>query len=126
MEKLTTKEYEAIVQLNSEYRQAMFMRVCAEAKGLYLLVDDEGPLILEDTEEDDDNNIYSIIPVWCYEELARNYAQINGHEKMHSQFVTKDAWNEKWLPMLKSQPNVLIGFMPVKDKDFAVEDPFAI
>ncbi len=126
MEKLTTKEYEAILQLNSEYRQAMFLRVCEEIGGLYLLVDEEGPLILEDTEEDDDHNLFSIVPVWCYEELASAYATDNSHENMHPQFVTKEVWNEKWVPMLKSQQNVLIGFMPVKDKDFAVEDPFAV
>ncbi len=126
MEKLTEKEYDAILELNSEYRQAMFTRVCKDINGLYLLVDDDGPLILEDTEEDDNHILYNIVPVWCYEELAEGYAKDHNHENMHPQFITKQVWNEKWLTMLKSQDNVLIGFMPVKNKDFTVEDPFEI
>ena len=42
---------------------------------------------------------------------------------MKPQFITKSAWNEKWVPMFKEQKNVLIGFMPVNDKDFSVDDP---
>ena len=53
MSELTDKELEAIKSLNAEYRQAMFKRVASEQDGLYVLVDNDGPLILEDTEEDD-------------------------------------------------------------------------
>ena len=42
---------------------------------------------------------------------------------MKPQFVTLDAWNNQWVPKLQEQENVLIGFMIVKDKDFAVDDP---
>ena len=101
----------------------MFKRVAAEQGGFYLLVDQDGPLVLNDTECDEDNNIYSILPVWSHEKLASEYAKDNGHESMKPQFVTLDAWNNQWVPKLQEQENVLIGFMIVKDKDFAVDDP---
>ncbi len=123
---LTQKEFDAINELNAEYRKAMFEKTASENGGFFMLVDNDGPLILSDTEEDDDHNLYSIVPVWSHQELAESYAKDNGHENMHAQFVTKDAWNSQWLPMLKEQKNVLIGFMPVKDKDFTVDDPFEI
>ena len=50
MTELTDKEFEAILQLNSDYRKAMFLKSVNENNGLYVLVDDDGPLILEDTE----------------------------------------------------------------------------
>ena len=63
MSELTDKELEAIKSLNAEYRQAMFKRVASEQDGLYVLVDNDGPLILEDTEEDENNNLFSVLPV---------------------------------------------------------------
>ncbi|NLK85829.1 MAG: DUF2750 domain-containing protein [Aeromonadales bacterium] len=122
MSELTDKEFEAILSLNAEYRQAMFDRVVAEKEGLYILADEEGPLILEDTEEDENNNLFSIIPVWSDERLATAWAKESGNESMKAQFITKKAWNESWVPMLKEQKNVLLGIMPVAEKDFSVED----
>lgn len=45
---------------------------------------------------------------------------------MKAQFITKKAWNESWVPMFKEQKNVLVGFMPVGDGDFSVDDPVEI
>ena len=123
MSELTDKEFEAILQLNSDYRKAMFLKSVNENSGLYVLVDDEGPLILEDTEADENNTLFSVIPVWSHERLAMKYASENELSSMRAQFITRNVWNEKWVPMLKEQHNVLIGFMPVLDKDFDVDDP---
>ena len=43
MTELTDKEFEAILQLNSDYRKAMFLKSVNENNGLYVLVDDDGP-----------------------------------------------------------------------------------
>ena len=123
MTELTDKEFEAILQLNSDYRKAMFLKSVNENNGLYVLVDDDGPLILEDTEADENNIMFSVVPVWSHERLAQKYAKENEMTSMKAQFITRNVWNEKWVPMLKEQPNVLIGFMPVLDKDFDVDDP---
>ncbi len=123
---LTDKELNAISDLNADYRQAMLLRIAKEIEGIYVLVDSEGPLILEDTEEDDEHNLYSVLPVWSHEELAEDYAKKNSLEGMKAQFISKGAWNEKWVPMLREQSNVLIGFMPIENKDFSVDDPFEI
>ena len=67
--------------------------------------------------------MFSVVPVWSHERLAQKYAKENEMTSMKAQFITRNVWNEKWVPMLKDQPNVLIGFMPVSDKDFDVDDP---
>ncbi len=126
MEQLTPKEFEAIQALNAEYRQAMFKKNAQENNGFYILTDNDGPLILEDTEEDDEHNLFSILPVWSHAELAESYAKNNGMEGFKAQFITKDVWNEKWVPAFREQPNVLVGFMPVLDKDFSVDSPMEI
>lgn len=126
MSDLTEKELEAIKSLNAEYRQAMFKRVASEQGGLFVLVDSDGPLILEDTEADENNNLYSVLPVWSHEKLAAEYAKDNKLEAMKPQFITKKAWNENWVTMFREQKNVLIGFMPVGESDFSVDDPAEI
>lgn len=126
MSDLTEKELEAIKSLNAEYRQAMFKRVASEQEGLFVLVDSDGPLILEDTEADENNNLYSVLPVWSHEKLAAEYAKENKLEAMKPQFITKKAWNESWVTMFREQKNVLIGFMPVGESDFSVDDPAEI
>ena len=40
MTELTDKEFEAILQLNSDYRKAMFLKSVNENNGLFVLVDD--------------------------------------------------------------------------------------
>ncbi|MGN1282155.1 MAG: DUF2750 domain-containing protein [Succinivibrio sp.] len=123
MKELTDKEFEAIKSLNAEYRQAMFKKAVEENEGLYILVDADGPIVLEDTEGDEDDVKYSVIPVWSHERLANAYAQGSGQEKAEAVFVTKKAWDESWVPALKEQGNVLIGFMPIGDQEFSVDDP---
>ncbi|MGN0902503.1 MAG: DUF2750 domain-containing protein [Succinivibrio sp.] len=120
---LTDKEFEAVKQLNADYRQAMFKRIALEQEGFYVLADDDGPLILEDTEEDDEHNLYSVLPVWSHERLALAYAADNSLEGMTPKFISRKAWNESWVAAFKNEGKVLVGYMPVGDSDFSVDDP---
>lgn len=126
MSELTAKEHDAIRALNADYRLAFFKKNVLEQQGLYILVDEEGPLVLEDTEVDENGTLFSIIPVWSHEQLANDYASDSDNTQFKAQFVTLSVWNEKWVPMFKEQEHVLIGFMPVKDQDFSVDDPQVI
>lgn len=121
MSELTQKEFEAVLALNADYRQAMFLRVAKEQQGFYILIDDDGPVILDDTEEDENGTLFSVLPVWSHEQLADAYARSAGLEAK-PQLVSLKAWNETWVESFKDQ-NLLVGFMPVEDKDFAVDDP---
>lgn len=126
MKELSDKEFEAIKSLNADYREAMFKKSVAENDGFYLLVDEEGPMVLSDTEGDENDVCFSIVPVWSHERLALAYAKESGQENMEAKFVTKKAWDENWVPFLKEQKDVLIGFMPIGDQDFSVDDPDSI
>lgn len=124
MYELTQKEHDAVLSLNAEYRQAHFLQKVKEEQGLYILLQDDGPYLLEDTEEDDDNKKSYILPVWCHEQYATEYAKAEKLDGLKPQFVTLKAWNENWVKMLQDQ-SLLLGFMLVSDGDFTVEDPIA-
>lgn len=124
MSELTQKEFEAVLALNADYRQAMFLRVAKEQQGFYILIDGEGPVILDDTEEDESGTLYSVLPVWSHAELAEAYAK-SASIDAKPQLVSVKAWNESWVESFKDQ-KLLVGFMPVEDKDFAVDDPVAL
>lgn len=102
----------------------MFLRVAKEQQGFYILIDGEGPVILDDTEEDENGTLYSVLPVWSHAELAEAYAK-SASIDAKPQLVSVKAWNESWVESFKDQ-KLLVGFMPVEDKDFAVDDPVAL
>ncbi len=120
MEKLSEKELEAVLSLNAEYRQAFFNNKSKENQGLFIILQEEGPFMLEDENEEVGDKYY-ILPVFPYEELAQAYVSSTG-VNAKVQFITSKAWNESWVNMLVEN-KVMLGFIPVSDQDFAVDDP---
>ena len=76
--------------------------------------------MLEDENEEVGDKYY-ILPVFPYEELAQAYVSSTG-VNAKVQFITSKAWNESWVNMLVEN-KVMLGFIPVSDQDFAVDDP---
>lgn len=120
MEKLSEKELEGVLSLNAEYRQAFFNNKSKENQGLFIILQEEGPFMLEDEDEKEGDKYY-ILPVFPFEELAQAYISSSG-VNAKVQFITAKAWNENWVNML-IENKVMLGFIPVSDKDFAVDDP---
>lgn len=125
MYELTDKEFEAVLQLNADYRQAHCKDKVKEQGGLYILIYEDAPYTLEDLEEDDEHNKSSILPVWCHERYAELFVENTGLKGARTQFITAEAWNKSWLPSLQEN-KALVGFMPLKDDDFSVDDPAQI
>ncbi|MBO6258280.1 MAG: DUF2750 domain-containing protein [Succinivibrio sp.] len=125
MYELTDKEFDAVLQLNADYRQAHFKEKVREQGGLYILIYEDAPYTLEDTEEDDHHHKSSILPVWCHERYAVVFAENAGLNGARAQLITAEAWNKSWVPPLLEN-KALLGFMPLRDDDFAVDDPAKI
>ncbi len=122
MYELSDKEFEAVQSLNADYRKAHCLDKVKEQGGLYILLMDDEPFVLEDTEEDDDKVKSSVLPVWCHERYVNAYIEGEKLENCKAQFVTAKAWNENWVkPLAENQ--ALIGFMLVSGGDFAVDEP---
>ena len=121
MFELTNREFDAILQLNAEYRQSFFLNKTVENQELFIIIQEEGPFLLEDKAEDD-AEIATILPLWCHERLAAFYIEKAGIENAKVQKVTVSAFNKNWVPML-AENNILLGFMPIEGSDFTVDDP---
>ena len=119
MENLPEKEFIAVKQLNGEYRQNYFEEKVKQQQGFYLLINDEGPIMLSDPEQSDDGEA-NVLPVWSHPKyidlFLENYKEVSGK----SQFVTLAAWNQNWVKTLASE-QVMLGYMPLDEQDFVVE-----
>ena len=114
MYELTDKEHDAVLQLNDEYREAHFKQKVQSQQGLYILLGEEGPFMLSDLEEDENKEKSTVLPVWCHEKYAEDYAAMNNLSGVKPQFITAKAWNEYWVKALE-EAKVLLGFMPIND-----------
>lgn len=124
MYELTDKEHDAVLQLNDEYREAHFKQKVQSQQGLYILLGEEGPFMLSDLEEDENKEKSTVLPVWCHEKYAEDYAAMNNLSGVKPQFITAKAWNEYWVKALE-EAQVLLGFMPFND-NFNVGDVSSI
>ena len=114
MYELNDKEHDAVLQLNDEYREAHFKQKVQSQQGLYILLGEEGPFMLSDLEEDENKEKSTVLPVWCHEKYAEDYAAMNNLSGVKPQFITAKAWNEYWVKALE-EAKVLLGFMPIND-----------
>ena len=53
------------------------------------------------------------------------FAENAGLNGARAQLITAEAWNKSWVPPLLEN-KALLGFMPLRDDDFAVDDPAKI
>ncbi|MCR5084480.1 MAG: DUF2750 domain-containing protein [Succinivibrionaceae bacterium] len=121
MAELTERELSAVRALNPEYR-AFFFRNHAQ-DGVYILVNAEGPYLIEDTEPDEEGRLSTVLPVWCDARLAEGYAQLVPDLGLRAQRIEAGAFGREWVPMLREQ-GALLGLMPLSPEDeMEVDDP---
>lgn len=138
MYELADKEHAAVLKLNAEYRQSHFRDKVRQQQGLYILLGENGPFLLEDCPDDGapaeraqgkehqaakesvTQEKVRVLPVWCHERYAGDYLELAGLKGLKEQFVTARAWNEHWVALLQRE-GVLEGFMPLEqDGEFVV------
>lgn len=121
MYELTEREYEATLKLNAEYRQSLFINKTLENKALFIILQEEGPFLLEDNGQEGEEQA-TILPVWCHEKFAKAYIDNVNLPAAKVQQITLDVFRSKWVPML-NENKILLGFMPVAGLEFSVDDP---
>ncbi len=126
MSELNDREFEAVLQLNADYLQSFYESRVRKQQCLYVLADADGPLMLEDSESDDEGELATILPVWSDARLAEYYAGAAGLNGFEVKRVPAKIWNEHWLAF-RQEEKILVGFMPLNpDSDFNVADPALI
>ena len=122
MYELTEKEHDAVLQLNAEYRRSYFLKKALEQGGFYIIVDNDGPFMLEDLDTDEADEKATVLPVFAHETFANEFIQNSALKDAKAQYVTTDAYNNSWVEMLNSN-EVLIAFMPVGGEEFEIAAP---
>lgn len=121
MYELTDKEHDAVLKLNAEYVEAHFKSKINEINGFYIIVDNNnGPILLEDQEQDEEGQLYNLIPVFCHATYANDYIKANLDTSYKAQFVSKDAYFKAWEQFAKDN-KILFAIMPIND-EFCVSD----
>lgn len=122
MYELSQKEHDAVLQLNAEYRRSYFMKKALEQKGFYIIVDQDGPFMLEDLETPESDEKATVLPVFAHETFVADFIASSKLKDAKSQFITSDAYNTNWVEMLKTN-QVLVGFMPCGNGEFEISAP---
>lgn len=122
MYELTATEHDAVLKLNAEYRRSYFDNKVKAEGGFYLIVDADGPFMLEDQEQEG-AEWANVLPVWPHETFAKEFIEAQGIDKAEVKFVTVKAYNEQWLPFLKEN-QVAVGYLPVSGTaEFEIDEP---
>lgn len=127
MLELTEQMYNAVLQLDDDYRQFFCLKHCQEQETIYLLKEkgEQGmPLIFEDNpEEGDDSSTYHMfLPIWCHPRFVQYYldnADDNTNENFEMVELKLSIFKEKWAPSLKNNM-IALALLPLEqDKNFA-------
>ncbi|MGN0909270.1 MAG: DUF2750 domain-containing protein [Succinivibrio sp.] len=111
MEELTQTERDAVLKLNAEYRRAFFEEKARKNGCFFILADEEGPVVMQDS----DGGEGGVIPVFTDQQFASQFASDMKIEGAHAQQVSVEAYNGSWPDMLR-QNSMELGFMPVGDE----------
>ncbi len=122
MYELTQKEHDAVLLLNAEYRRSYFTKKALEQQGFYILVDNDGPFMLEDLDTPEADEKATVLPVFAHKDFVTDFIASSDLKEGKAQFITAQAYNEQWVDMLKEN-EVLIGYMPTGDGDFEIAVP---
>lgn len=122
MYELTSTEHDAVLKLNADYRRSHFeTKVKAEGE-FCLIVDADGPYMLEDPEQEG-GEWSNVLPVWPHETFAREFIEAQGIENAEVKHVTVKIFNEQWVPFLREN-KVAVGYLPVPGSaEFEIDEP---
>ena len=123
---LTEQMYNAVLNLDDDYRQFFCLKHCQEQETIYLLKEKgaEGmPLLFEDAPEDgDDSSSYHMfLPIWCHPRFVQYFldnADDDTNENFELVELKLSVFKEKWAPSLKENM-IALALLPLEqDKNF--------
>lgn len=125
---LTEQMYNAVLNLDDDYRQFFCLKHCQEQNLIYILKeksDDGMPLMLGDSHEDgdDENTYHTFLPIWCHPRFVELFLE-NTNDEIRANYeiaeLKVDLFKEKWGPSLKTF-SIALALLPLQqDKNFNI------
>lgn len=125
---LTEQMYNAVLNLDDDYRQFFCLKNCQEQNVIYILKEkgEEGmPLMFEDAPEDgdDENTYHTFLPIWCHPRFVELFLE-NADDDTRAHYemieIKVDLFKDKWGPSLKSN-HIALALLPLQqDKNFNI------
>ena len=111
---LTETERNAALHLVADYRYDHFVSKAARHGMVWILKDEEGPLLLDSEGE-------ACLPVWPHPDYAQAWVDDDELAGFVPQSVTLPVWIEQWAAGL-SQDGIAVAVFPLQDAAGIVED----
>lgn len=123
---IDTKEFEAVLQLNADYKEKYALDKIKAQQALYIIEQEQEPYMLEDTQEDEEGNISVLLPIFSAEEFANYYISKNNLTNAKVIAIKLDVYKKSWALVL-NENKVLLAIMPAdKDSLFNVKEPLEL
>lgn len=128
MLELTEQMYNAVLNLDDDYRQFFCLKHCQEQDTIYLLKEKGAngmPLLFEDAPEDGDDSstFHMFLPIWCHPRFIEYYLESSdAHTNDNFEIVELklSVFKEKWVPSLKNNM-IALALLPLEqDKNFSI------
>lgn len=122
MFELSDTEYNAVLNLNADYKESFFKQKVSEHKIIYLIVDGEDLFLMSDKTEDSDGQKAVVLPVFCHDRFAQDFISKLENDNLKVVKITLDVYKQTLAPELAKE-NISLAIMPDDSKEFNIIDP---
>ena len=119
---LSDTEYNAVLNLNADYKESFFKQKVSEHKLIYIIVDGEDLFLMGDKEEDGDGQKAVVLPVFCHDRFAQDFRSKIQNDNLKVVKITLDVYKQNLAPELIKE-NISLAIMPDASKEFNIIEP---
>ena len=119
---LSDTEYNAVLNLNADYKESFFKQKVSEHQLIYIIVDGEDLFLMGDKEEDGDGQKAVVLPVFCHDRFAQDFRSKIQNDNLKVVKITLDVYKQNLAPELIKE-NISLAIMPDASKEFNIIEP---
>ena len=119
---LSDTEYNAVLNLNADYKESFFKQKVSEHKLIYIILDGEDLFLMGDKEEDGDGQKAVVLPVFCHDRFAQDFRSKIQNDNLKVVKITLDVYKQNLAPELIKE-NISLAIMPDASKEFNIIEP---
>lgn len=122
MFELSDTEYNAVLNLNADYKESFFKQKVQEHNIIYFILDGEDLFLMGDKTEDSEGQKAVVLPVFCHERFAKDFVSKLQNSNLKVVKITLDVYKDNLAPeLIKEQ--ISLAIMPDDSKEFNIIEP---